>query len=110
MWVGRSGHLAWLRERLAAVGRTAFSNYILQSVLGVLVFYGTGLGLFGKVSRVEQVLFVLAVWVVQLGLASVWLRYFVYGPLEWAWRALTYWRLPPFRRRGEDTRTPVRGS
>ncbi|MDH5019133.1 DUF418 domain-containing protein [Halobacterium rubrum] len=82
---------------LAAVGRTAFSNYILQTVVATSIFYGHGLGLFGRVSRVEALGFVVAIWAVQVPLSVLWLRYFRYGPLEWLWRALTYRSLPRMR-------------
>jgi uncharacterized protein len=82
---------------LAAVGRTAFSNYILQTVVATSIFYGHGLGLFGSVSRVEALGVVVAIWAVQIPLSVLWLRYFRYGPLEWLWRALTYRTLPTMR-------------
>jgi uncharacterized protein len=82
---------------LAAVGRTAFSNYILQTVLATSIFYGHGLGLFGRVSRVDALGVVVAIWAVQVPLSVLWLRYFRYGPLEWLWRALTYRTLPTMR-------------
>ncbi len=86
-----------LTHGLAAVGRTAFSNYILQSVLATSIFYGHGLGLFGHVTRVELLGIVVAIWAVQLVLSVVWLRYFRYGPLEWLWRVLTYETRQPLR-------------
>lgn len=94
----RYGVLAALRTRLAAVGRLALSNYILQTVLCTLVFYGTGFGLFGQVERVGQCAVVLAVWLLQLWLSPVWLRHFRQGPLEWLWRSLTYGQRQPLRR------------
>lgn len=75
---------------LAAVGRTAFSNYILQTVIATSIFYGHGLGLFGQVSRVEALSIVVAIWVGEVLLSVLWLRYFRFGPLEWLWRVLTY--------------------
>jgi uncharacterized protein len=84
--------------RLAAVGRTALSNYILDTLLCTTLFYGHGFGLFGKLDRVEQVAVVLAVWVVQLVVSPWWLRRFRFGPLEWLWRSLTYWRRQPMLR------------
>ncbi|THE65342.1 DUF418 domain-containing protein [Salinadaptatus halalkaliphilus] len=74
----------------AAVGRTAFSNYILQTLLATSIFYGHGLGLFGQVTRLEALGIVVAIWAVQVPLSVLWLRYFQYGPLEWGWRVLTY--------------------
>lgn len=82
---------------LAAVGRTAFTNYILQTVLATSVFYGHGLGLFGRISRVDALGVVVAIWAVQVPLSVLWLRYFRYGPLEWLWRALTYRTRPAMR-------------
>ncbi|ELY97310.1 hypothetical protein C482_13790 [Natrialba chahannaoensis JCM 10990] len=81
----------------AAVGRTAFSNYLLQTVLATSIFYGHGLGLFGAVTRVELLAIVVAIWAVQVPLSVLWLRYFRYGPIEWLWRALTYRSMPPLR-------------
>jgi uncharacterized protein len=103
-WLGgvilllRAGLLAYLRHRLAALGRTAFSHYILQSVLYSLIFYGHGLGWFGQVERSGQLAIVLAIWLLQLWLAPLWLRHFRHGPLEWLWRSLTYRQWHSFRR------------
>jgi len=82
---------------LAAVGRTAFTNYLLQTVIATTVFYGHGLGLFGSVTRVEQLGFVVAVWAVQIVLSVLWLRRFRFGPVEWVWRTLTYGERQPMR-------------
>jgi uncharacterized protein len=97
MLVVRRGWAAPVVRRLGAVGRTAFSNYILQTLLGITIFYGTGLGLFGKVDRVGQLLIVLAIWAVQLVIAPIWLRHLAFGPLEWLWRSLTYGKRQPMR-------------
>jgi len=86
-----------LTRTLAAVGRTAFSNYLLQSALATTVFYGHGLGWFGRVSRVEALGVVAAVWAVQIAASVLWLRRYRYGPMEWLWRALTYGERPPLR-------------
>jgi uncharacterized protein len=97
MIVCKKGMLGFLTSRLAAVGRTAFSNYIAQSLTCTTIFYGHGFGLYGDVERVGQILIVLAVWVVQLIVSPLWLRYFRFGPLEWLWRTLTYRKMQPFR-------------
>ncbi len=94
----RAKWLLGLQARLAAVGRTAFTNYILQSLICTFLFYGFGLGLFGFVDRWAQVLIVFAIWAVQLTLAPLWLARYRFGPLEWLWRSLTYMRLQPMRR------------
>ena len=88
----------------AAVGQTALSNYLLQTVICTTIFYGHGLGWFGSVDRAGQAGVVAAVWVVQLLSSSLWLRRFRFGPAEWVWRSLTYRARPPLRR------TPVPAS
>jgi len=94
-----SAATAAVRRSLAAVGRMALTNYLLQTVLCVFVFYGgLGLGLFGHVSRLEQWLVVLAVWGFQLLVSPWWLERFRFGPAEWLWRTMTYLRPQPMRR------------
>ena len=78
--------LGWRARAVAAVGRTALSNYLLQTLICTTVFYGHGLGLFGRVDRLGQLVIVLAVWTVQLAWSVRWTRRFAVGPLEWAWR------------------------
>jgi uncharacterized protein len=86
-----------LKERMAAVGRTAFSNYILQTVICTTIFYGHGFGYFERVPRTGQILIVFAIYAAQLAIAPVWLQRFRYGPLEWLWRSLAYGKRQPFR-------------
>ena len=93
-----AGAFAGLTARLAAVGRMAFTNYLLQTLICTSLFYGHGLGLFGRVPRIGQVAIVVAIWILQLAVSPVWLRHFQFGPFEWAWRSLTYWQRQPFRR------------
>lgn len=87
-----------LTRPLAAVGRMAFSNYVLQTVVCTAFFFGWGLGHYGEFSRAELVLVLLAVSVLQILFSTAWLAVFRFGPLEWCWRSLTYWRRQPFRR------------
>ena len=89
---------ALITRPMAAVGRAALSNYLLQTLAGLAVFNGVGLGLFGRVDRVGQLGFVLAVWAVQVPLSVAWLRRFRFGPVEWAWRSATYGAFQPMRR------------
>lgn len=83
---------------LAGIGRTALSNYLLQTIICTSLFYGHGLGWFGHVSRCQQLLIVLGVWAFLLSVTPIWLRSFRFGPFEWAWRSLTYMKLQPLRR------------
>ncbi|MEM6858858.1 MAG: DUF418 domain-containing protein [Pseudomonadota bacterium] len=80
----------WLAERVRAAGRAAFTNYLGTSILMLFVFHGWALGLFGKLSRPELYLVVLATWVIMLAWSKPWLDRYRYGPLEWLWRCLTY--------------------
>jgi len=73
-----------------AVGRTALSNYLFQTVVATTIFYGYGLGLYGQLNRVEQIAVVVSIWVIQTVLSVLWLRRFEYGPVEWLWRQGTY--------------------
>ncbi len=110
-WIGlvviayRQGWFSHLMQRFAAVGRLAFSNYLLHTLICTTIFYGHGLGLFGDVSRTVQLLIVAGIWILQLGISPVWLRHFRYGPFEWIWRSLTYWERLSFSRR-TGTRNP----
>ena len=88
-----------LQDALANVGRMALSNYIGQSLLGTFIFYGFGLGLYGSVNRVGQLGIVLIIWIIQILISAWWLKRFRYGPLEWFWRSLTYFRLEPIRKK-----------
>lgn len=92
-------HGRWHRQLglLAPAGRMALTNYLLQSVVGILVFHGYGLGLWGM-GRAAQALLVLAVFAAQVALSHWWLARFTHGPVEWLWRAATYLRLPAMRR------------
>jgi uncharacterized protein len=101
----KSGRLKGLFRRLEAVGQMAFTNYIMQSVICTLVFFGYGLNYFAELEYYQLYFVVLAIWVVQLVISPLWLRYFLYGPLEWLWRSLTYWRIQPFRRPAEGAAT-----
>ncbi len=97
MLFARSRALPWLQNALAAIGRTALSNYLLQTILATAIFYGHGLGLFGSVERVGQTGIVAAIWAFQLVVSPLWLRHYRFGPLEWLWRSLSYWRFQPLR-------------
>jgi uncharacterized protein len=78
----------------------ALTNYIMQSVICTLVFFGYGLNYFAELEYYQIYFVVLAIWAVQLAVSPLWLRSFHFGPLEWVWRGLTYWTWQPFLRRG----------
>lgn len=96
----RAPQLRILRAPFAAAGRMALTNYLACSLVGALVFYGPpGLAKIGQLSRTEQLGFVFAVWAGILAVSPLWLAVFRFGPVEWAWRSLTYRSRPALRRR-----------
>ena len=88
----------WLVERIAAVGRAAFTNYLGTSIVMTTLFYGYGVGLYGSLSRIELWLPVIAMWAIMLIWSKPWLDRYLYGPFEWLWRSLSRERLEPMRR------------
>lgn len=96
--VWKSGVLRAALARLAATGRMAFTNYLSQSVLCMLLFTGLGFGLYGQLQRHELYYIVAGIWVLQLAWSPWWLARFHQGPLEWLWRRLVYRAPQPFRR------------
>jgi len=79
-----------LLKLIAPVGRMALTNYLLQTVICVTIFYGYGFGQFGRFGAFNSTLIALAIFAIQIVISSLWLRYFEYGPMEWIWRQLTY--------------------
>jgi uncharacterized protein len=88
----------WLKSALASVGKMALTNYLMHSVICMVIFTGVGFGMFGKLQRYELLYVVLGIWIFQLILSPLWLRYFYFGPAEWLWRKLSYLNNPPFRK------------
>ena len=88
----------WPLGPLAAVGRMALTNYLLQTVICTTIFCGHGLGLFGRVDRAGELAIVVAIWAFQAVVSSAWLRYFAVGPVEWLTRWLVFRRRPGFVR------------
>lgn len=90
--------LGWLKNGLAAVGKMALTNYLMHSVICMFIFTGVGFGLIGKLERYELLYVVLGIWIFQLILSPIWLRYFHYGPMEWLWRNLSYMKVHALRK------------
>jgi uncharacterized protein len=80
----------WLLGWAAPLGRMAFTNYVAQSVIFGWIFYGYGLGLFGKLGITQALAIGVAVYIGQVLFSAWWLRHYRYGPLEWLWRSLMY--------------------
>lgn len=83
---------------LAPVGKMALTNYLMQSIIATGIFYGHGLGLFGHYGRAELYLFVVGIWVFQILFSNWWMKRFQFGPFEWLWRSLTYWKIQAMRK------------
>ena len=103
MLLVQSGWIPELTVRLAAAGRMALTNYITQSLICTLVFYGHGLGLFERVAAPGRIGIVVAIWALQLAWSPWWLKRFRFGPLEWLWRSATYMSPQPMKRRPART-------
>lgn len=107
-WLVEAGRARWLRARLGEVGRMALSAYVLQNVIGSVLFYRWGLGLATRVTEANAV-WSLVAWagisLALMAIAHAWLRRFDQGPLETAWRRL--YLLP--QRRGGAPRPPSGG-
>lgn len=95
-------YLRWknlrLWQLLAAPGRMALTCYISQSVIGMYLFYGIGLGLGAYIGLTATEGIALCVYIFQMLVCLVWLRYFRFGPLEWIWRMLTYGQRFPIQK------------
>jgi uncharacterized protein len=100
--VVKAGLIPWLTKRVAAVGQTAISNYLLTSIGCTILFNGFGFGLYGKLEYYQLYVVVACIWILNLALSPLWLRHFRFGPMEWVWRSLTYWKRQPMKRRLAD--------
>lgn len=87
----RQARLWWL----AAVGRMALTNYLLQSVVCTLLFYNYGVGLHGKIGTAAGLALSCLIFAAQVLFSMWWLRRYRFGPAEWLWRTLTYGRRQP---------------
>jgi len=98
MLIAKSLRCSGFKWIISSVGKMAFTNYILMSLICMFIFYGNGFGFFGSVERGCQILIVLGIWIVLLVISPLWLGRFRFGPLEWIWRVLTYWKYQPMKR------------
>ena len=91
------GNMNGLSKALAPVGRMALTNYLMHSIICTTLFYAYGFGLMGKVEIWQGIVLAIAIFGLQIPFSKWWLNQFKYGPFEWLWRSLTYWKLQPFR-------------
>jgi uncharacterized protein len=90
----KSGFMGWLSLRLAAVGKLALTNYIMHTVICNLIFMGFGFSMFGRLERYQLYFVVFSIWIFQLIISPIYLKYYRFGPLEWLWRWLIYKKKP----------------
>lgn len=102
MLLYKSGWFKWLFNLMRPVGQMAFSNYLMQSIICGLIFFGVGFGMYGHLQRYELYYVVGAVWIFQIIFSHIWMRYFRFGPFEWLWRSLTYWKVQPIKKANVD--------
>jgi len=85
-----------LLEPVAAAGKMALTNYLAQTLICVIIFYGFGFGFYGEVSLSAGIVITIAIFIIQVAWSNAWLKKFKYGPMEWLWRLLTYKSRQPF--------------
>ncbi|MBK9263805.1 MAG: DUF418 domain-containing protein [Polyangiaceae bacterium] len=91
----------WWRDKLAIfgpAGQMAVTNYLSQSILAIIVYYGVGFGAIGDIGLRTTLYLPLSVFALQIAWSHVWLRHFRFGPVEWVWRSVTYGSMQPIRR------------
>ena len=97
MLIVKSGWLKRLTSRLAAVGQMTLTCYLATSLICTTIFEGYGFGLFARLQRYQLLYVVFFLWLFLLIVSPLWLRHFRFGPMEWVWRSLTYWRKQPMK-------------
>ena len=97
MLIVKSGWLKRLTSRLAAVGQMTLTCYLATTLICTTIFEGYGFGLFAKLQRYQLLYMVFSVRLLLLIASPIWLRHFRFGPMEWVWRSLTYWRKQPMK-------------
>ncbi len=97
MLIFRSRIAPWLMKGLANVGQMAFTNYLMQSIICTLIFYGYGLCFYNRLYFHQLYYVVAGIWIFQMIFSAIWLRYYRFGPFEWVWRSLTYWKKQPMK-------------
>ena len=96
---------SWWNKPIAAAGRMALTNYLTQSVVNTFLFAGFGFGLGGQIGPFGLIGIVIVIYSCQLVISTVWLHFFQFGPMEWLWRAITYWKWPSMLSNTKHTQT-----
>lgn len=93
----RIAFLSWLWQALSSVGQMALSNYLIQTILCTMFFFGYGMGFFGFLKFYQLYFVVAEIWLIQLIFSVVWLRFYHFGPVEWLWNSLIRWQKQPMQ-------------
>lgn len=97
-WMWYNSKLQRILNPFKYVGRMALTNYVMHSVFGLILFSSLGFKLYETLSPIQTLLSAVAVFLFQIIYSRIWLTYFLYGPLEWIWRCLTYRKLLSIRK------------
>jgi uncharacterized protein len=87
-----------LKRSLAAVGKMTLTNYVMDSVICGILFTGVGFSLYGQLQRHELFYIAICIWIFKMIASPLWLKFFLFGPLEWLWRSLTYMNIQPIKK------------
>ncbi len=99
-WVKKKGNSNW--RILAPVGRMALTNYLMQTILGISIFYGVGFGFGGSIGPTVFIPIGIGIYLFQIIYSNWWMKHFNYGPFEWIWRMLTYGKKLSIRRQSGE--------
>lgn len=94
----RTVRIRKLMQLFAPIGRMAFTNYVIQSLVCSAVFFGYGFAAYGRLGAAQALAFATLLYASQMFISAIWLRYFRFGPIEWVWRSMMYGRMPPMQR------------
>lgn len=95
-WIKRKGNSKL--KILAPVGRMALTNYLMQTIIAITLYYGVGFGFGGNIGPAVFIPIGLCVYGLQIIYSNIWFKYFNYGPFEWIWRQLTYRKKLPLKK------------
>ncbi|WP_271764834.1 DUF418 domain-containing protein [Aquimarina algiphila] len=104
-WLWYNTKWKFILSPLKYVGRMALTNYLMQSLIGLILFSSIGFKLYETLSPSVALFTAIVVFVFQLILSKVWLNYYRFGPLEWIWRCLTYKELLPIKKNNVSNKT-----
>lgn len=98
IYIFRMEIFRYIGDGMQSVGKMALSNYLIQSIIAAFVLYGFGIAQFNQLSRLDLEGIIILICIFQITFSVIWMRLFLFGPFEWLWRSLTYWKPQPFRK------------